>query len=372
MIAPARKEDAMGRGIWIGVGVLVALAAAGALLLRVDAVEDRLVERAVESAAASSPADALFQGDALRVLLCGTSSPLPHRERAKACVAVIAGGKFWVVDVGPGSWNRLALRRVPGERIGGVLLTHFHSDHIGELGEFNMQTWVAGRSAPLAVYGPPGVEHVVAGFAEAYALDNTYRIRHHGAALLPADRGRMEAKPFALDGAADAAPVVVLRENGLEVRAFRVDHSPIDPAVGYRFDYNGRSVVVSGDTVKDARLIAAAKSADVLVHEAQANHMVEAARHAMERHGRTRIAKLLGDIQTYHTTPVDAALAANEAGARLLVLYHLTPPPAGALAERVFVRGVDDVRPEGVVLAEDGTLVELPARSTEVHVSRLE
>src|SRR6185369_13238483 len=103
-----------------------------------------IVRRVITHLVARS-ADDLFADDALRVALCGTSAPLPHPSRAKACVAVFAAGRFWVVDTGPESWNRLALWRVDGKRIGAVLFTHFHSDHIGELGEFNLQTWVAGR-----------------------------------------------------------------------------------------------------------------------------------------------------------------------------------------------------------------------------------
>ncbi len=133
-------------------------------------------------------------------------------------MAVFAAGRFWVVDTGPGAWNRLALWQVDGRNIAGILLTHFHSDHIGELGEFNLQTWAAGRSGPLRVFGPPGVERVVAGFTEAYALDSGYRIAHHGAQLLPPDVGRME--PRAIAGPADGAgPTVVVSEGGLVITA---------------------------------------------------------------------------------------------------------------------------------------------------------
>src|SRR6185369_2133295 len=110
--------------------------------------------------------------------------------------AVFAAGRFWVVDTGPGSWNRLALERVDGKRIGAILLTHFHSDHIGDLGEFNLQTWGAGRPDPLRVFGPPGVERVVTGFQEAYALDTEYRIAHHGADFLSPKINRMQAMPI--------------------------------------------------------------------------------------------------------------------------------------------------------------------------------
>ncbi len=88
--------------------------------------------------------------------------------------------------------------------------------------------------------------------------------------------------------------------------------------------------------------------------------------------GRPRIAKIMADIPSYHTSPVEAAEAANEAGVKLLVLYHLTPPPPARVLERVFARGVSDVRPSGWLLGDDGLLVELPANSSAVEVGRVD
>lgn len=360
----------MRRGILIGLTVAAAgLAAVYLAVTRLEAVQDAIFEQLGREALAASR-DNLFADDALRVLVCGSSSPLPDAARAKSCTIVIAGGKFYIVDTGPESWSRLARWRLPGERIGAVFLTHFHSDHIAELGEFNMFTWVAGRPAPLPVYGPLGVEQVVAGFTEAYALDQTYRTAHHTSALMPPETWPMRPMTIALEDGGGAA--VALDDGALKVTMIGVSHDPVDPAVGYRFDYKGRSVVISGDTVAHPPLASAAKGADVLVHEAMAMHMIEKIGEWAADAGNARLAQVMTDIADYHTSPVDAARIANEAGARLLVLSHLAPATPNIVAEAIFTRGMDDARDGDWVLAHDGMLIELPLGSAETRVSDIQ
>jgi ribonuclease Z len=286
------------------------------------------------------------------VVLCGTGSPLPSQLRAGPCTAVLAGGHFLLIDAGPGANGRMGLLGLPRQALDVVLLTHFHSDHIGELGETAMQSWALGRGRPLSVYGPPGVEDVVAGFEQAYAFDTLYRIAHHGADFVPAAARPLLAQPVAL--AADGSAEVFRSGDGdLVVTAFAVNHEPVAPAYGYRIEYKGRSVVVSGDTRASESLERHAQGADLLLHEALAAHLVEAGRDAAARAGLTRRAKLAGDIPDYHTTPVQAAELAKRAGVTLLVLTHLVPPPDGVVARHVFMRGVARVN-EASLLGEDG------------------
>jgi ribonuclease Z len=350
---------------------VVALAAW--ILMRTPAVQDAILRNAIDRTLAATRDD-LLAPDAMRVVLCGTGNPLADRNRADACTAIFAGGSFYLVDAGPGAWKNLALWHIPATRLAAVMLTHFHSDHIGDLGEINLQTWAQGRDHPLRVYGPPGVEQVVGGFAQAYALDEGYRIAHHGAALMPPDDWKMEPIAVRIDTPAGASPCAggsapVLEENGLKVTAFTVDHRPVAPAYGYRFDYKGRSVVISGDTIKCDNLVNAARAADVLINEAQSARMVKTIQHAAERRGNARIARIMHDIRRYHTTPVEAAIEANQAGVQLLVLSHIGPPTPNILARWAFLRGVAAVRPHGVVMGSDGMLLTLPAGSRSVNVS---
>lgn len=312
----------------------------------------------------------VFDGKALRVILCGTSSPLPDPNRAKACTLIVAGDKAWVVDTGNESWEQLARMNVPGARIAGVFLTHFHSDHIGDLGEFRMQTMVAGRRERLPVYGPPGVAGVVAGFNAAYEEDGRARLAHHGAETIDLINAPLIAREFGAGFTGDlTGETVVLEADGLTVTAFEVDHDPVKPAVGYRFDWRGRSVVISGDTGLSANLVENATGADVLVSESLAANLIGAAQRNMTAANNPRLAKILGDIQDYHATPVQAAQMANDAGVKLLVFTHHVP---SAQMGPAYFAGVAAVRPaEAWVSGFDGLRVDLPVGSADIKQSEL-
>jgi len=339
--------------------LLITLAPLGAC----DRIESAAFDRAAQQQAAGDRTDWLDDGG-LHLILCGTGTPLPDPDRAGPCTAVIAGGKFFLVDTGPGSWENVQLWRLPRARLSGVLLTHFHSDHIGELGEVITQSWIGGRTQPLKIYGPPGIENVVGGFQQAYARDGDYRVAHHGEAAMP--RAGSQAIAQTIPVPADGSNVVVFDQDGVRITAFAVDHRPVVPAFGYRVDYNGRSVVISGDTAKSANLAIHAKNADIIVHEALAAHLIAQVVPRLKELGQDRLAKLAGDVIDYHATPVQAAETAKEAGARMLVLTHLVPSPANAIVRRQFMAGVSDAWDGEVILGEDGMHFTLPKESSEI------
>ena len=311
---------------------------------------------------AQQQADTAMLGDGqLHVVMCGTGSPLADATRASACVAVIAAGEVVLIDVGPGSWRQVAVNRIPTAAVSAVLLTHFHSDHIGDLGEAVTQTWLAGRAKPLEVFGPPGVEKVVAGFAQAYSQDVEYRIAHHTETMLPRAAAGAVAREVKLKSDTEAA--VVFERNGLKVTAFNVEHSPVKPAYGYRLDYKGRSVVVSGDTAKSMNLAKHTAGADLLIHDVLAKDVMTMAAGNADRSGDKRRAKLIRDILTYHASPAEAAEIANAAKVDTLVFTHMVPPLNPPVTEQMFLRGVADIFKGKVVLAKDGMRFDLSAKN---------
>jgi ribonuclease Z len=368
------SDERLGRRAKVALGAIAAVVVAGALALLHPAVEQRLFDLGAQQMAGAVNS-APFADDALRVALCGTSAPLPSPSRAKACVAVFAGGRYWVVDSGPESTENLVLWGIPLARIGGVLLTHFHSDHIGDLGELQLQTWAGGRTEPLAAYGGPGVDQLVDGFNLAYRQDQGYRTEHHGEHVMPSAAWGMEAHTVELDGAPTPAKDrtgLVYDDGALRITAIEVDHTPIEPAYAFRFDYKGRAVVVSGDLKDHAPLATASMGADLLVSEAIAPQMTQSLGRAARSVGRDKTAAVMHDIEDYHITPEQAARLANQAGVKLLVFYHLLPAPDGFLPRRLFSLGVNDVRTSDWTIADDGSLYTLPLGSRQISIGRID
>lgn len=316
-------------------------------------IKKRMTENQEEQAA-------LLASEKMHVFLLGTGGPIANETRDTSGVAIIAGGEFIIVDAGPGIVRNMGLLNLPNGRLSAVFLTHFHSDHISDLGELSFNSFVGGRAQKLDVYGPEGVEQVVNGYNMAYALDSGYRTAHHSKELMPPENSGMIPHTFTITDPEQAVPF--FDRNGLKASVFQVDHSPVKPAVGYRFEYRGNVVVISGDTVKTATLPKFAENADLFLCEALRKDGAMLISRIAGEMGNHRVEKILEDVTNYHMSPIEAGEVAREAGVKKLVLVHVVPPVENFVVRRMFLEGVEDVFDGEIILGEDRMTFELPPK----------
>lgn len=241
----------------------------------------------------------------IKVTLLGTGGPLPSIERFGPSTLVEAGGQTFLIDAGRGALQRLAQADVPWRKIDGLLLTHLHSDHVVGLPDLWLTGWLVrpGRDRPLTVWGPRGTSGMLAHLREAFAFDIQMRQSDDG------------ASPAGVQiSSVDISDGIVYDSGGVRITAFSVDHAPVEPAFGYRIDYGGRSVVVSGDTRVSENLIRHATGADVLIHEVASRESFVRAGVPEER---------VGSVIARHVTPEQAGHVFARARPRLAVYSHI-------------------------------------------------
>ncbi len=259
--------------------------------------------------------------DPFDVVFLGTGSPLPSADRCGAGHVVIAGAEHVLVDCGWGAARRILSAGVSPGDINTAIFTHMHTDHITDFPDFLFLRWTAGARQPLQVYGPDGTRDMVEGFLRAISRDIGFRLTHHEGKLHP-DGIKVEVTEVPATVAANHVATV----GGLRIENFEVNHFPVVPAFGYRLRYDGRSVVMSGDTTFCESLLHASEGADMLVCEALNVPMLEERIVALRAMGRQLQASLFEDIPSYHLPTDHAAQLASQAGVGKLVLAHLIPP----------------------------------------------
>ncbi len=193
----------------------------------------------------------------IKVILLGTGTPAPIMERFGPSILVQAGSEVLLFDAGRGCLQRLQQLKISYDKINALFLTHLHSDHIVGLPDLWLTGWLTSkRKIPLILFGPTGTADMIKYLQMAYAYDIRIRIED--------DKALEEGSKFIVN---EIQQGTIYEKNGVRVVAFEVDHYPVIPAFGYRIEYMGHSVVLSGDTRYSENLIKFAKGTDLLIHE---------------------------------------------------------------------------------------------------------
>lgn len=319
---------------------------------------DRLIDASIRDRLRHQPDMAFLADDGhIRALLCGTGSPEVSAARAQACTLVSAGGRMFLFDVGDGAVRSLEQSNIPVGKLERVFITHFHSDHFNDLGTLINAGWIWGRKTPLEIEGPAGMQAVLAGFAQSYALDESYR-----SANMPHLAERREVafgKPLEVVFADGKRMARVYDRNGVTIDATLVAHDPVKPALGYILKYRGKKIFISGDTEVSPLNVDAMRDADLAVHESYAAHMVRRAIPQMKKLGMNFEAEVATRTIPYHADNITLAKQAEAAGVKHLLLTHLIPYPDGFIVRRMYTEGMANHYSGKLTVGQDGMLVVL-------------
>jgi ribonuclease Z len=283
----------------------------------------------------------------IRVTLLGTASgPRAFVDKAGISTLVEAGSETLLFDAGRGSMQRLVQAGFAMNAVTKLFLTHLHSDHVIGVPDLMLSPWAAApeRKVPLEVWGPPGTRNMIRHLEEAFAFDIHMR--------------RDVDESFSPDGIRMAAHDIqvgkVYERNGVTVTAFLVSHGLVKPSYGYRVDYAGRSVALSGDTSPSDNLVAVCKGVDVLIHEAIDPDVLRRLVPDKQR---------MDAIVARHTTPEQAAVIFSKVSPRLAVFSHSPGTAAIVDQTRRFYAGRVEMGDDLMVLDIGGEVRVKPAEA---------
>ncbi len=292
----------------------------------------------------------------LDVLFVGTAGAAPTAGRGLPATLIRRGGDQLLFDCGEGTQRQL-LRSAGLVDLPEIFLTHYHADHVLGLPGMLKSFALRGRTEPLTVYGPPGLEALFAVFApiigrtsyelrlvelarnaqlerDGYrvaAFDARHRARAYGYALVEDERAGRFDERRARELGVTPGPDFGRLQRGESVAGVAPEQVLGPPRPG-------RKVVLSGDTTPSELTAAVAHGADLLIHEAT---------FATAEQDRA--------AETGHSTAAGAATLAAGAHVTLLALHHLSPRhPAGEL------RAEARERFERTVVPRDFDRIEIP------------
>lgn len=277
----------------------------------------------------------------ITVTLLGTSSPSPSIDRFGMSTLVEAGGERLLFDCGRGAIQRLLQLGPDYPRVDKLFLTHLHSDHIVGIPDLWLTAWIMGRKTAFKVWGPDGTVDMMAHLERAYQAD--IHIRRDLDELLPQSGIDIEAE--------DIAEGFEYRHGDVRVIVFDVDHRPVTPAFGYRIEYDGKVVVLSGDTRPCENLVKFSQGADLLVHEIIAPQAFLKRAAQMTEHHRQAVIE-------HHTTPQQAGEIFSRINPKLAVYSHVIGGPIPGY-EAEILEGTAETYSGAVEIGYDLTRIEV-------------
>ena len=321
--------------------------------LEFESAQDIAIEQ-IYRAKMSNAANGLPNSDSLRVFICGSASPVGVTDRAQACIAIITPSHFYIFNSGAGSTSNAHRAGLPLSRLQGIFLTHLHSNHIAEIYELNLASWVSESVTALQVYGPKGVRRIVSGINETYALDIDYRVAQLGSNQLNPKLAKLKAKAL--------GERTVLEDGELTITALVANHKTASPSISYRIDYRGRSVFISGDSQVTSTTWIASENVDLMLLDTLSSPLTKAAQKAATTAGLNWQAKIFADAEQYHASTDSLVELQKNTNAKMVALYHLVPTPENLIMSKIFERGLS----ENFVFANDGDWFELPSETASI------
>ena len=274
-----------------------------------------------------------------RLILLGTGGgPTPKKAVSAPATLIIANDTPYVVDCGDGVARQWVSADVSLLKLRHIFITHQHSDHNADYGNLILLAWATGLATRVDTWGPPPLVKMTKFFLEMNEYDIRTRV---------SDEGRPPLKPlvhpheFRQGGQ-------VMRDENVRVTSALVDHPLVSPAFAYRFDAPDRSIVISGDTARSDSLIALARGADVLVHEAL---WVPAVGRIVARNpNASTLKKHLFDS---HTSAEDCGKVAEAAGVKTLVLSHFVPGGDTTITDQMWIDAASEHFRGRVIVGKD-------------------
>lgn len=259
---------------------------------------------------------ALKDAKGTKLVLLGTAAgPVPGRTRKMTSHVMLSNGSAYVLDCGLGVTDQFARTGIPFNVLKSIFITHHHADHNIEYGPLLIVGWIQGLPVDVRAFGPPPLKQMTDDFLRAYKQTVDFWAED------------LKMKPLTSVNVQEvSAAGSVTQDDNVKVSAILVEHPPVKPALGYRFDFKDRSIAFSGDTAPLEAVAVMAKGADVLVHETMYVPAVEKyIKDAIAKGRPVQFEPFMAHMKADHTPSEDVGRIAQQAGVKTLVLSHLTP-----------------------------------------------